>query len=302
MRRVLLVTGLSGAGRSTALKALEDLGFEAVDNLPVGLLRTLLRPAERLERDLAIGVDSRSRAFDPAGLLLQLEPLLHRRDLRVSLIYLDCEDQALLRRFTETRRRHPLAQDRPVADGIARERGLVEGLRDRADLVIDTSQLAPQDLRHLLAGHFAQPDGGAPVTLAVTSFSYRRGLPREADLVFDARFLRNPHSVDELRPLTGRDPRVQAYVEADPMFRPFIDRIEDLLLMLLPCFRREGKSYLTVAIGCTGGRHRSVMIAERLCARLGAKGWAAAPGHRDAPADGPATEAAAAPPMPGHAP
>jgi RNase adapter protein RapZ len=296
MTRVLLVTGLSGAGRSTALKALEDFGFEAVDNLPVGLLRTLLRPSERLERDLAIGIDSRSRAFDPTALLCQLEPLLHRRDLQVCLIYLDCEDQALLRRFTETRRRHPLALDRPVADGIARERRLMEGLRDRADLVIDTSQLTPGDLRHLLAGHFGhEPGGGAPLTLAVTSFSYGRGLPREADLVFDARFLRNPHYVDELRPLTGRDPRVQAHIEADPMFRPFIDRIEDLLLMLLPCFRREGKSYLTVAIGCTGGRHRSVMLAERLSERLCARGWAVTPRHRDAPPDGELGAAATAP-------
>ncbi|HET6518678.1 MAG TPA: RNase adapter RapZ [Geminicoccaceae bacterium] len=295
MTRVLLVTGLSGAGRSTALKALEDFGFEAVDNLPVGLLRTLLRPSERLERDLAIGIDSRSRAFDPAELLRQLEPLLHRRDLRVRLIYLDCEDQALLRRFTETRRRHPLALDRPVADGIARERRLMEGLRDRADLVIDTSQLTPGDLRHLLAGHFGGPGDGA-LNLAVTSFSYGRGLPREADLVFDARFLRNPHYVDELRPLTGRDPRVQAYVEADPMFGPFIDALGDLLLMLLPCFRREGKSYLTVAIGCTGGRHRSVTIAERLGERLRAHGWPVVPHHRDAPPaePGPAVPAAAA--------
>ena len=282
MRRVLLVTGLSGAGRSTALKALEDLGFEAVDNLPASLLRALLRPAERLERDLAIGIDSRSRAFDPGALLRQIRPLLRRGDLEVRLLFLDCEDQALLRRFTETRRRQPLAADRSVADGVARERRLMAALRDHADLVVDTSQLTPHDLRRVLAGHFARR-GAAEPTLAVISFSYRRGLPREADLVFDARFLRNPHYVDALRPFTGLDPRVRAHVEEDAAYGPFMQRLEDLLLMLLPCFGREGKSYLTVAIGCTGGRHRSVMVAERLAERLRGHGWPVAAYHRDAP-------------------
>ena len=281
MTRALLVTGLSGAGRSTALKALEDLGFEAVDNLPLRLVGSLVRPNDRLERDLAIGIDARSRAFDPDALLRQLRPLLRRSDLEVRLLFLDCEDRALLRRYTETRRRHPLATDRPVADGIARERRLMAPLRDHADPVIDTSQLTPHDLRRLLAGHFART-GRGELTLALVSFSYRRGLPREADLVFDCRFLRNPHYVDELRPFTGHDPRVRACVEEDPSYGPFMAHLEGLLLTLLPCFRREGKSYLTIAVGCTGGRHRSVVVAERLSERLGAHGWTVAPHHRDA--------------------
>jgi RNase adapter protein RapZ len=291
MTRVLLVTGLSGAGRSTALKALEDLGFEAVDNLPLRLVDGLVRPTGGLERDLAIGIDSRSRAFHPEALLRQLRPLLRRKDLEVTLLFLDCEDQALLRRYTETRRGHPLAADRPVADGIARERRLMAALRDHADLMIDTSQLTPHDLRRLLAGHFGEK-GAGELTLGVVSFSYRRGLPREADLVFDCRFLRNPHYVAELRPLTGRDARVRAHVAADAAYARFLAQVEGLLLMLLPCFRREGKSYLTIAVGCTGGRHRSVVVAEELAARLSAHGWAATPHHRDAPADGavPATD------------
>ena len=206
---------MSGAGRSTALKGLEDLGFEAVDNLPATLLGSLIRSDDRVERDLAIGIDCRTRAFDPQKLCQQLAERRSSRGSSFHLLFLDCEDEILRRRFTETRRRHPLGPDRPVTDGIIRERRLMAPLRERADLVIDTSQLSQARLRELIAGHFGEATMARP-TLSVISFAYRNGLPREADLVFDVRFLANPHYVEALRPLTGLDPEVRAHVEADP--------------------------------------------------------------------------------------
>jgi UPF0042 nucleotide-binding protein len=205
-----------------------------------------------------------------------------KRDLGfdVRLIFLDCEDEVLRRRFTETRRRHPLALDRPVTDGIARERRLLAALRDRADQVIDTSGLAIGDLRRLLQAG-AAPTETAKLAVFVVSFAYRNGLPRDADLVFDVRFLRNPHYVPELKPRTGKDPEVRSYVEADPAFAPWFERLTQWLRPLLPRFEEEGKSYLTVAVGCTGGRHRSVTIAERLAAWFAAEGRRAELRHRD---------------------
>lgn len=280
MGRILLVTGMSGAGRTTALKALEDLGFEAVDNLPVTLIGYLLRPNDLAGRQLAIGVDCRTRAFDPGELGALLEPPATPCDHDVRLLFLDCDDEVLRRRFTETRRRHPLAGDRLVTDGILRERQMIAPLRERADLVIDTSQLTTSDLRRLIAGHFAA-SGGERLTVSVLSFAYRHGLPREADLVFDVRFLKNPHYVDELRPKTGQDPEVRRYVEADPSYPLLIDRLAALLLPLLPSYRREGRSYLTIAFGCTGGRHRSIVVAERFAERLHTEGWPVQLRHRD---------------------
>lgn len=283
MAQIVLVTGMSGAGRTTALKALEDLGFEAVDNLPVTLLGSLVRPGDRLDHDLAIGIDCRTRAFSPPDLIKQIATRrtgAGRPDPQ--LLFLDCEDEILRRRFNETRRRHPLALDRPVTDGIAHERRVMAGLREHADLVIDTSQLSPGDLRRLITGYFAK----APerrLTLSVLSFAYRGGLPREADIVFDVRFLANPHYVDELRPKHGRDPAVRAYVAADPAYRPLLERFEALLFPLLPSYQREGRSYLTIAFGCTGGRHRSIVVAEAFAARLRESGWTVVLRHRDTP-------------------
>ena len=282
MSRIVLVTGMSGAGRTTALKDLEDLGFEAVDNLPATLLGTLVRPGQRVERDVAIGIDCRTRAFDPQKLCRQLTERTGARSSNLHLMFLDCDDEILRRRFTETRRRHPLGPDRPVTDGIRRERQLMQPLRECADLVIDTSQLSPSGLRQLIVGHFGPPAAAQP-TLSVISFAYRNGLPREADLVFDVRFLANPHYVDELRPLTGADPAVRAYVEADPGFPLLMARLDDLLLPLLPLYQKEGKSYLTIAFGCTGGRHRSVVVAETFAAHLRAAGRLVALQHRDTP-------------------
>lgn len=278
--RVLLVTGMSGAGRSSALKILEDLGYEAVDNLPLGLFDKLLDPGDDDSgRPLAIGIDSRTRAFD-ADAIVERVGDLRAEGVEITLVFLDCSGTELTRRFSETRRRHPLALDRPAADGIAREREIVAPLRRAADIVIDTSDYAVRDLRRALAGRFARA-GVDPLTLTILSFGFARGLPRDADLVFDMRFLANPHWDARLRPLTGDDAAVQAYVAADPAFAAAFERIADLLLLLLPRYGAEGKSYLTVAFGCTGGRHRSVFVAQAMAERLAAAGWAGSVVHRD---------------------
>ena len=259
-RPFVLVTGLSGAGRVTALHALEDFGYVAVDNVPLPLLGDLMRstagsPGE-MAAPLAFGVDTRTFGFDAHDLARRVEELRQRADLAPRLLYLDCDTETLMRRYTESRRPHPLAPERPVADGIAEERHMIGRLRDAADLVVDTSNLTPHQFKQLLHGHFAI-GAQAGMRISVMSFSFRRGLPREADLVFDVRFLKNPHYVPELKPLTGRDRAVAAFIETDPDYPAFIERLEGMIGPLLPRFDAEGKSYLTIAIGCTGGRHRS---------------------------------------------
>ena len=277
--RVVVVTGMSGAGRSTALKALEDLGYEAVDNLPLSLVPSLVSHRPR-SMSLAIGADVRTRDFGAEALAETLDRLARDGGARPAVVFLECGDERLVQRFTETRRRHPLAQDRPVIDGIRLERQYVSPLRDRADLVIDTGDLSPADLKRVLTGHFAL-DRSPGIALSVISFSYRHGLPRDADIVFDARFLRNPHYVPALKAQTGLDPDVGAYIAADEDFPAFFRELGALIEPLLPRFEREGKSYLSIAIGCTGGRHRSVYLAERLAAWLGERGRAVSVRHRD---------------------
>jgi UPF0042 nucleotide-binding protein len=279
---VLLVTGLSGAGKTASLKVLEDLGYEAVDNLPLSLLGNLVKPAAGSSSPLAVGVDIRTRDFAVEPFLAELDELFEDIAYDVRLLFLDCDDVVLLRRFDETRRRHPLAVDRPVAVGIRRERHLVWPLRDRADLVIDTSNFILGDLKRLLSGHYAL-DRSPGVSTFVTSFSYRRGLPPEADIVFDVRFLSNPHYVPGLRPLTGKDQAVADYVAADEGFEEFFDSVTSMLKSLLPRYDAEGKSYLTIAIGCTGGQHRSVFTAERLAAWLRREGVRVTVSHRELP-------------------
>ena len=276
--RVVLVTGLSGAGRTSCLKVLEDLGYEAVDNLPVALVDRLLDPLPK--RPIAIGVDIRTRGFESPALIGELTRLRARADLAVTVLFLDCDSEVLARRFTETRRRHPLALDRPVVDGIRSERQLMAPLREQADELFDTTALSATDLRLALRNRFAL-DPRRATMLTVLSFSYRHGLPREADLVFDARFLDNPHYDPALRPLDGRDARVGARIAADPDYAAFFANLTRLLVPLLPRFYREGKSYLTLAIGCTGGRHRSVFLAEELARWLGGAGHKVSVQHRD---------------------
>jgi UPF0042 nucleotide-binding protein len=277
---VILVTGLSGAGRSSSLKALEDIGYEAVDNLPIALLPALLAPGAAVRRPLAVGIDVRGRDFAAEPLLAEIDRLKRRGDLAVRLLFLDCDADVLVRRFTETRRRHPIAVDRPLADGIQKERTLMLPIRERADEVLDTSSLVGADLRRVLWSRFELgADRGVAVT--VTSFSFRHGLPREADLVFDVRFLENPHYDPVLQPLDGRDERIADFIGADPDFQPFFASITGMLERLIPRFYREGKSYLTIAFGCTGGRHRSVFLAERLGTWLAGRGQRVEILHRD---------------------
>ncbi len=279
-RRVVLVTGMSGAGKTSALKALEDAGYEAVDNLPLSLLASLVRPEDRIDRPIAIGIDTRTRDFGAGPFLSAIDRLKAEPALSVSVLFVDSDDEVLRRRFTETRRRHPLAADRPVVDGIVAERSLVHVLRDRADLILDTSSLAQAELKRLVQEHFAL-DAKAGLAVSVISFAYRHGLPREADLVFDVRFLANPHYEAALEPLTGRDKAVGDYIRRDPAFAPFVESLAGMLRALLPRFEREGKSYLTVAIGCTGGKHRSVFVAELLAAQLRQLDYRVALIHRD---------------------
>ena len=282
--RVLLVTGMSGAGRSTALKMLEDMGYEAFDNLPLPLVPALIESIAADARAIAVGADLRTRGFASGGFAVEsmLEPLdtvVGRTGRELKVLFIDCDDECLQRRYTETRRPHPLAGDRPVTDGIRLERRVVSALRDRADLVIDTSHLTSAELKRLLTGHFALAVGG--LRLFVTSFAYRHGIPRDADLIFDVRFLHNPHYVPGLQHLTGHDPAVAAYIERDPQLAPFLAGLWQLLEPLLPRYEQEGKTYLTIAIGCTGGRHRSVYVAERLAEQLAAVGRRVELAHRD---------------------
>jgi len=279
--RVVLVSGLSGSGKATILRALEDLGYEAVDNPPLPLVESLLSRSERGRTiGIAIGIDARTRGFDAAAVLETLALLRRNPALAPSLVFAEADLPVLLRRFTESRRRHPLARGGNVADGIEVERAVTAPLREAADLVVDTSDTTPAALRQLIGGHFGG-GAGTGLAVAVVSFAYAAGLPREADLVFDVRFLRNPHYVAALSPLTGRDPDVGAYIDADPDFPAFFSRICDLLTLLLPRYRQEGKSYVTIAVGCTGGRHRSVHVAERLGEVLGKAGWRVETTHRE---------------------
>ena len=279
-RRVILLTGLSGAGMSTALKGLEDLGYEAVDNLPLALVPYLVAEGDNRGTPLAVVIDCRTRDFAAEGLLQQVSALRSQRDLDLRLVFVTADVDILQRRFTETRRRHPLAQDRPIADGIQKERAVLAPVRDRADLVIDTSLLNIHELKRMIGGRFAA-DRQPGLLVSVMSFSFRRGLPREADLVFDVRFLANPYWDQDLRSHSGLEADVQAYVAADPDFDGFIVSLKGLVGPLLPRFNREGKSYLTIAVGCTGGRHRSVFVAELLSQWLRDEGYRVGLAHRD---------------------
>ena len=284
LRRLVLVTGMSGAGRSVALKELEDLGFEAIDNIPLAMLDGI--DADPSGRPLAVGIDTRARDFAVEGMLERMTDAAARFD--VAPVFLHADEETLTRRYRETRRRHPMAPDGSPVAGIERERRLLEPLRRASDIVIDTSLLNVHDLRRLLRAHFtSDPQEG--MSIFVTSFSFRLGLPREADLVFDMRFLSNPHYIEELRPLTGRHREVGAHIAKDPDFASFLEGVGALLRTLLPRYAKEGRAYLTIAVGCTGGRHRSVFTAEELARLLRDRGWRATLTHRDleaAPASG----------------
>jgi UPF0042 nucleotide-binding protein len=262
---VVIVSGLSGGGKASILRALEDVGYEAVDNPPLTMLEEMIA---RGEQKLAVGIDARTRGFDSADVLETIARLRANPTLSVQLVFAWADESTLLRRYTESRRRHPLAPQGVVAEGITAELLLTEPLREQADLVVDTSDLPIANLRRLVERHFGAGSDQAPLTLSLVSFAYPKGLPREADLVFDARFLRNPHYDPILRSKTGLEPEVGAYVEADPDFVNFFSCLTKLVELVLPRFVQEGKKYATITIGCTGGRHRSVHLIEKLAIHL----------------------------------
>jgi UPF0042 nucleotide-binding protein len=281
-QRILLVTGLSGAGKSTVLRTLEDLGWETVDNLPLSLLDPLLAtpPSAGAERGrpLALGLDSRTRGFNAERLVKQIKQVSKGEARSVETLYLDCAGPELIRRYSETRRRHPLAPDRPATDGIAEERELTAPLKRWADHVVDTTDSDVNALQHQIRDRFGSD---MHPTLTIMSFGFARGVPRNADIILDMRFLRNPHWEKGLKDLTGLDEAVGAHIAGDEAYEEALTRIEDLLLTLLPRYRAEGKSYVSIAFGCTGGRHRSVHVAERVAARLRVAGFSPSLDHRD---------------------
>jgi UPF0042 nucleotide-binding protein len=275
--RLLLVTGMSGAGKSTVLDALEDMGWDVVDNLPADLLESFVRGDSQCRTvSAAVGMDGRSRGFDPEHLPAQLHAI---EGVKPEILSLDCADAELIRRYDETRRRHPLAPDRPAEDGIARERRLTFPLRSAADEVLDTTDLTPHQLRDELRLRYGG-DSDRPV-VTVSSFAFARGIARTADLVFDLRFVPNPHWIDELRPLSGQDAPVRDYLAGLPEWTEALDRIEALLIDWIPRYWAADKSYVTVAFGCTGGRHRSVAAAVEIAERLRRAGFVPNVRHRD---------------------
>lgn len=281
-KSILIVTGMSGAGKSTVLNTLEDMGWEVIDNFPLRLLDRLLAPsdAEEGDRPMAIGIGVQTRDFDPARMIHRIGQLREGAARPVGTLFLDCANSELERRYSQTRRRHPLALDRPAADGIIHERALLAPLRNWSNRLLDTTRLTANELAAQIRETFGGAGGTQP-TLSVMSFGFARGIPREADLVLDMRFLRNPHWVADLRPGTGLDPAVADYVKGDPAYAEAMAAIDTLLFTLLPRYGAEGKSYVTIAFGCTGGRHRSVHVAERTAALLRARGFSPTVNHRD---------------------
>ena len=275
-QRVVLVTGPSGAGRSSAIKVLEDLGFETIDNLPIRWVCTLLEGQE-LSRPLALCLDTRNRDFSPQALLDLLDTLkLHSPEL----LYLDCARFVLQRRYSETRRRHPMAPQESAIVGIDRECDLLAPVRERADALIDTSELSVHGLRERLETRYAA-HGKMPLAVTLTSFSYKRGLPQGADLVHDCRFLRNPYWDESLRSRNGTDSAVAAYVAKDSSFDTFFKNMLESTLFLLPAYQKEGKAHLCIALGCTGGQHRSVFVTEKLSEALAEHNWQVSIRHRE---------------------
>ncbi len=272
--KIVFVTGLSGAGMSSALKILEDFGYEVFDNFPLSLVKPLLKETKK-GQPVAVGIDTRSRGFSAETLARKVE------EFKGSLLFVTCDAAVLQKRFSATRRRHPMAVDRPVSEGIRKEKKKLDPIQSKAALTVDTSELSIHDLRHILEGHFAVRRKGGRLVVSLMSFAYRHGVPREADIVMDVRFLKNPHWVKSLKGKTGVDKKVGAYIETDPQWDPFLNNFKSLLAPLLPRYAEEGKSYLTIAAGCSGGRHRSVFTVRELSTWLADLGYTVHVEHRD---------------------
>jgi UPF0042 nucleotide-binding protein len=278
-KRVVLVTGPSGAGRSSAIKVLEDLGFEAIDNMPLRLIPALLDDLDA-GKSMALGIDPRTRDFSLAAVVDALGLIAQDASVVPELLYLDCATEVLLRRFSETRRRHPLAEGGRLLAGIERELKILGPVRELADILIDTSDLNVHELRTEVE-HWFSNGADHRLSVSVQSFSYKRGLPRSVDMVFDCRFLKNPYWKPSLRSATGKEQRVADYIASDSRFVPFLKKVQDLALWLLPAYLDEGKSHLSIAFGCTGGQHRSVAMAENLATTLNTEGWQVSLRHRE---------------------
>ncbi len=274
----LIITGLSGAGISSVLKALEDFHFEVFDNFPLPYIPQLLtnQPGHPPHNNIAIGVDVRTRGFSPEAVLQMVQ------QIDAQLLYITCEDNILFKRFTETRRSHPLARNKSVSFGINTERDLLEPLKEKADIVIDSSDSSIHDLRHMLEGHLSV-NKNEQLTVSLLSFGFKHGIPRSADIVMDVRFLKNPHWEPDLKSKTGKDEQVGQYISMDPDFSTFLENFKTLISPLLPRYAKEGKSYLTIAIGCTGGKHRSVYTVECLKNWVKEHGFNTYTEHRDIP-------------------
>lgn len=282
---VLVVTGLSGAGRSSAIAALEDLGYEAINNFPISLFERLVEPVAGTAAPIAVGISSRTRGFSARALTVTVDSLRVRWRAGTVLLFLDCADKVLLSRFNQTKRRHPMAPDEDPGTGIQRERDVLAEVRESADVVIDTTEMTPHELKAELQARFAL-EQSAGLSVTIQSFSYKRGVPPNADMVFDCRFLRNPYWDASLRELDGREEAIQAFVREDPLHDEFFGKLCDMVTMLLPAYRDEGKAYLTIALGCTGGRHRSVTVAEGLAKYLDGTDWPVSVRHRELDARG----------------
>ena len=277
--QLVLITGVSGAGKSSALGVFEDIGFEAIDNVPIPLLGRLINPTKNTEK-LAVGVDIRTRDFDASTLLAKIESLEAKFGKFISILFMDCANEMLLRRFEETRRRHPLAGNSSIAEGLSRERILLRALQNRAHIILDTSDMTIGDLKLAVVNHYNMVNK-TDLSIFITSFGFKNGLPRNSDLVLDVRFLKNPYYDLKLRPLDGRSESVGNFIKSDEGFNLFFDKLIELLDILLERYSREGKNYLTIAFGCTGGKHRSVFLAETLAIWFNGRNQVTQIRHRD---------------------
>jgi UPF0042 nucleotide-binding protein len=283
-RELVIITGLSGSGKASALKAFEDLGFYSVDNLPLELVPRfadlVAKSAEITHAAMVVDVREGSRLEHFPSILAKV-----RKALSTRVVFLEASEDSLVRRFSETRRPHPLGRGETVITSIRAERKRLDPVRNVADILLDTSRFNVHELRAHINAQFTRgvANNDRNLTISITSFGFKNGVPSDADLVFDVRFLPNPHFVPEFRKLTGKHPKVAKYIRQFPQTKEFLDKVTDMLTFLLPHYIHEGKSYLTIGIGCTGGQHRSVMIAEELKKRLGAAGYRAKSSHRDMP-------------------